>query len=270
MELPVGPEPINRSNNYMTILERIVETKKKEISSRKKENKSLSVGMKSTISFREAVSTSEIQIISEIKKASPSRGILIEDFQPVELAKQYASGGAVAFSVLTDEPYFQGHLSHLQSVAELQLAPCIRKDFIIDPIQVEDAIISGAAAILLIAGILSDIQLKELHHMATSNQIDVLIEVHTKEELDRVLTIEQPIVGINSRDLHTFKVDLNTAIQLKKYIPNEIIAVAESGIFTRSDMIRLEDVGFSAALIGESLVISGNPEKKIRELLGRD
>ncbi|MBN8706133.1 MAG: indole-3-glycerol phosphate synthase TrpC [Bacteroidetes bacterium] len=253
----------------MTILEKIVQTKMQEITHIKSQAQPHVHQTKPTPSFRKAIHQSEIQIIAEIKKASPSRGILIENFNPVELAKQYAEGSAAAFSVLTDEHYFQGSLTDLATVCELELKPAIRKDFIIDPVQIEQAFSAGASAVLLIVAILSDRQLKELYKVAHNLKLDVLVEVHTLPELRRSFILENPIIGINNRNLHNFHVDLNVALSLVKHLPADYTKVTESGIFTREDMLKMQDAGFQAALIGESLVKSGDPVKKLKELLGK-
>ncbi|NUQ81964.1 MAG: indole-3-glycerol phosphate synthase TrpC [Bacteroidetes bacterium] len=253
-----------------TILDTIVETKKTEVIVARHQPVSFTRPAHPVPTFRSAISRSGIQIIAEIKKASPSRGILIEDFHPAELAKAYQAGGAAAFSVLTDETYFKGHLTHLHDVAQLGLAPAIRKDFIIDPVQIEQAYQAGASAILLIAAILDDPALHSLYKIATNLRLDVLVEVHTVDELKRVLHLDNPIIGVNNRNLHSFHVDLQTALDMAPLIPAELIKVTESGIFTRKDMLRMEDAGFHAALIGESLVTSGHPQQKLRELLGQD
>lgn len=253
-----------------TILDTIVETKKTEVIAARHQPVSFTRPAHPVPTFRAAISEPGIQIIAEIKKASPSRGILIEDFQPAELARSYQAGGAAAFSVLTDETYFKGHLSHLHEVALLGLAPAIRKDFIIDPIQIEHAYQAGASAILLIAAILNDASLQSLYKIARNLRLDVLVEVHTVDELKRVLHLDNPIIGVNNRNLHSFHVDLQTALDMAPLIPAELIKVTESGIFTRKDMLKMEDAGYHAALIGESLVTSGNPQRKLKELLGQD
>ncbi|MCK6602750.1 MAG: indole-3-glycerol phosphate synthase TrpC [Bacteroidetes bacterium] len=253
----------------MTILDKIVSVKIEEVA-RSKAHPLAPVHLKTpTRSFREAIHRDSIQIIAEIKKASPSKGILIENFNPAELAKSYQSGGAAAFSVLTDEHFFQGSLQDLETVTKLELCPAIRKDFIIDPIQIEQAYAAGASAILLIVAILSDKKLKELYQVAKNLRLDCLVEVHTLPELRRSFILENPVIGINNRNLHNFHVDLATALSLVKHLPKDLTKVTESGIFTREDMVKMEDAGFHAALVGESLVKSGNPEAKLKELLGQ-
>lgn len=252
----------------MTILDKIVEQKKNELASLKIELSDKQSVNPNKLSFRDSLKKDSIQIIAEIKKASPSKGILIEDFNHLSLAKEYHSGGAAALSVLTDEKFFQGHLNYLKEVSALNLLPTLRKDFIIDNRQIEQAYFSGASAILLIVAILSVEQLISLHRFAEMLKLDVLVEVHNEEELVHALKLENPIIGINNRNLHTFETSLDVALTLGKQIPNDIIKVTESGIFTRNDMVIMEDAGFQAALIGESLVKSQNIPAKLNELLG--
>ena len=253
----------------MTILEKIVEQKKIEIAGLKPDMMTVHKRNFVRPSFRKNIHGNEIRIIAEIKKASPSRGILIEDFHPVRLAESYFNGGASALSVLTDEKFFQGHLQFLDDVSALNLLPTLRKDFIIDSRQIEEAYIHGASAVLLIAAILNDEQLHSLYRLAQMLKLDVLVEVHDKQELTRVLRLDNPIIGVNNRNLHTFETSLENAIELVKFIPSDLTKVTESGIFTCEDMIRMEDAGYHAALIGESIVKSGNPGAKLKELLGQ-
>lgn len=252
----------------MTILDSIVAQKQIEIKNLKPDFTLVKKSDFVRPSFRESLEKSNIGVIAEIKKASPSRGVLIENFDPIRLAQEYSIGGASALSILTDEKYFQGNLTYLKDVSKLNLLPTLRKDFIIDSRQIEDAYISGASAILLIVAILDDENLHALFRLAHMLKLDVLVEVHNKEELVRALKLENPIIGVNNRNLHTFKTDLKIALDLANQIPTDMIKVTESGIFTREDMIKMEDAGFNAALIGESLVRSPNVSEKIKELLG--
>lgn len=253
----------------MTILDSIVAQKKIEIKNLKPDFTLVKKSDFVRSSFRESLEKSNIGVIAEIKKASPSRGVLIENFDPIHLAQEYSIGGASALSILTDEKYFQGNLTYLKDVSKLNLLPTLRKDFIIDSRQIEDAYISGASAILLIVAILDDENLHALFRLAHMLKLDVLVEVHNKEELVRALKLENPIIGVNNRNLHTFETDLTTALDLANQIPTDMIKVTESGIFTREDMVKMEDAGYHAALIGESLVRSPNVSEKIKELLGR-
>jgi indole-3-glycerol phosphate synthase len=208
-------------------------------------------------------------IIAEVKKGSPSKGIIREDFDPVAIARSYERGGASCLSVLTDESYFYGSLKYLGQIrAEVKL-PLLRKDFIIDPYQVVQARVAGADAILLIAAALSDLQLRELAELATSLELDTLLEVHNGEELERALGLPVDLIGINNRNLHTFVTDLSVTEQLAGQIPESQLAVAESGIHSRADIERLQQAGAGAFLIGESLMRESDIEGKLFGLLGR-
>jgi indole-3-glycerol phosphate synthase len=206
-------------------------------------------------------------IISEIKKASPSRGLLIEDFRPVELARQYQSGGAAALSVLTDHDFFQGSLADLWAARAACSLPVIRKDFTISEFQVVESAAYGADAILLIVAILDGDQLRGYRELATEFGMAAVVEVHDRRELDVALESGARIVGVNNRDLRTFQVSLDTSIQLAPEIPQGVIKVSESGIFSAADVRRLMDAGYDAFLVGEHLVKSGDAAAAIRELV---
>ncbi len=209
-----------------------------------------------------------VRLIAEIKRASPSRGLLTEYFDPLRLATTYRDCGAAAISVLTDEQYFQGSLAILAKVAALPgRPPLLRKDFLYDPYQVYEARAVGADAILLIAASLDTCQLAELNGLARELGMAALVEVHTQDELEVALACRPALVGINNRDLHTFKVSLETCLRLRPFIPTGILAVAESGIHTRQDVERLAQAGFDAMLVGERLVTAPDPAAAIRELL---
>ncbi len=208
-------------------------------------------------------------IIAEVKKGSPSKGIIREDFDPVEIARSYERGGASCLSVLTDEHYFYGSLDFLGQIRMQVDLPLLRKDFIIDPYQVFQARIAGADAILLIAAALTDIQLRELAELATELQLDTLLEVHNSEELERALCLPVDLIGINNRNLQTFVTDLGVTEQLAGRIPQSQLAVAESGIHSRADIERLQQAGAGAFLIGESLMREVDIEEKLLSLLGR-
>ncbi len=212
-------------------------------------------------------------LIAEVKKASPSKGVICPDFDPVRIARDYERAGASCLSVLTDETFFQGSLSYLRSIREAVKLPLLRKDFIIDARQILEAIEWGADAILLIAAILSDTQLKEYQALATAAGLAVLVEVHDEAELDRALAADARLIGVNNRDLKTFTVDLGTTERLAKYLGEarrrERLLVAESGIFSRADVSRLEACGARAILVGESLVKEKDLTAKVFEILGR-
>jgi len=257
-----------------SILEKIVAYKKEELASRKKELplehlKELSRAGAGTRSFREALRPSDkIHLIAEVKKASPSKGVLRADFNPIEIAKIYQQSGADAISVLTDRHFFQGDLRYLEQIHEVVTLPLLRKDFIFDPYQIYEARVFCASAILLIAAMLEDSQLKDFLAMARELALDGLVEIHTQEELDRVLPLEAPLIGINNRDLNTFHTDLATTFTLLPHIPEDRIVISESGIHSRQDVLSLKRAGVEAILVGESLMKSADIGAKVRELLG--
>jgi indole-3-glycerol phosphate synthase len=229
-----------------------------------------------------------VALIAEVKKASPSAGIICKDFDPVRIAKEYEAAGASCLSVLTDEKFFMGSLDYLRQIREAVKLPLLRKDFIIDERQILEAIEWGADAILLIVAILDDARLKRFHSLAHDAGLAVLVEVHDEAELERARGIGAELIGVNNRDLKTFKVDLanterlaaklyhRTAVSgsdLKKENGNSqdacpTLLVAESGIHTRADVERLAKCGAGAILVGESLVTGGDIQAKVRELLG--
>lgn len=206
-------------------------------------------------------------LITEVKKGSPSKGIIRADFDPVEIALTYEHGGATCLSVLTDAHYFYGHLRYLWLIREQVSLPLLRKDFIIDPYQVVEARVAGADAILLIAAALEDDKLRELTELATSLQLDTLLEVHDEAELERALRLPVDLIGINNRNLSTFVTDLAVSEQLAGRIPKHQLAVAESGINCRADIERLQTAGAGAFLIGESLMREDDIEAKLHELI---
>lgn len=206
-------------------------------------------------------------LIAEVKKASPSAGVIASDFDPVVIAQQYEAAGAHAVSVLTDEQFFQGHLTYLTKVREAIDLPCLRKDFIIHEAQIFEASVAGADAVLLIVAALDDRQLRHLFEVATTCQLDVLVEVHDLAELDRALDIDVKLLGINNRNLTTFEVDLETTVRLSEEVPDDVILVAESGLRTRADTQRVFDSGCDAILVGESLMRTGDIAAQVTELL---
>ena len=213
-------------------------------------------------------SRGDIALIAEVKKASPSAGIICKDFDPVKIAKEYEAAGASCLSVLTDEKFFQGSLDYLRQIRAAVKIPLLRKDFIIDERQILEAIEWGADAILLIVAILTDAQLAKFHSLAVEAGLAVLVEVHDEEELERALKISPQLIGVNNRDLKTFKVDLATTEKLAKKIGDGKILVAESGIHSHADVERLKKCGAGAILVGESLVKHGDIGAKVRELIG--
>jgi indole-3-glycerol phosphate synthase len=214
-----------------------------------------------------AVSQTRPAIIAELKKASPSRGLIRENFDPAVLASEFESAGATALSVLTDEEFFQGSLQNLRIASEATRLPCLRKDFIVDESQLLEARAHRADAVLLIVAALSQQELSALFQQANQIDLDVLCEVHEEEELKRALDAGCDIIGVNSRDLRTFQVDLNTALRLGEKIPRNTIRVAESGIHSGADVAKLRAVGYDAFLIGESLMKAASPGQALRTLM---
>lgn len=204
--------------------------------------------------FGSAINRYPLGLVAEIKKASPSAGLIVEDFDPVRIARAYQSGGANAISVLTDEQFFQGHLSYLTQVREAVPLPLLRKDFILHEVQIYEAVCAGADAILLIVAALDRRELKRLSQIATDLQLEVLVEVHDMRELDIAMDADAWVIGINNRDLITFDVDLATSEKLAEQVPDEIVLISESGIKTPEDARRVSDCGCNAILVGESLM----------------
>lgn len=218
-----------------------------------------------------------VALIAEVKKASPSAGLIRPDFDPVRIAREYEAAGATCLSVLTDEKFFQGSLEYLRQIRDAVRLPLLRKDFVIDERQILEAVRWGADAILLIVAILDDTQLRHLHDLAVSAGLTVLVEVHDEAELDRALAVAPPLLGVNNRNLKNFTVDLGTTEKLAAKLEaagsqykTPPILVAESGIHTRADVARLARCGAGAILVGESLMRHQDLGKKIAELLGSD
>jgi len=205
-------------------------------------------------------------VIAEIKKASPSKGILRDPFDPVEIAKSYEAHGAACLSVLTDKDFFQGSNEYLQQVREAVDLPIIRKDFIVDDYQVYEARVIGADCILLIAAAIGDAQMSELTETALNLGMDVLIEVHNKEECERALKLPLPMIGINNRDLHSFDVSLDTTIEMLEMIPDDRIVITESGILSKADVARMRACHVDSFLVGEAFMRAENPGEKLAEL----
>jgi len=212
----------------------------------------------------------DIAVIAEIKKASPSRGIIRTDFDPVAIAETYEDEGASAISVLTDEKYFQGSVEILTQVSNVVDLPILRKDFVIDPYQIYEARAIGAAAVLLIAAILSPSELESLLELCDEVGLDALVEIHTEGEAMVAVEVGADIVGINNRDLRTFRTDLETTVRLMDDMPDDLLVVSESGIHTREDVVRLREAGADAVLVGESLMREPDIGRKLRELLGKE
>lgn len=206
-------------------------------------------------------------LIAEVKKASPSKGLIRPDFDPVEIARTYETAAATCLSVLTDETYFQGSLKHLTAVKEVCSLPVLRKDFIIDEYQLYESRVNGADAILLIVAALTADHLKRLLDTATELQLSSLVEVHDEDELETAVHLNAPLIGINNRNLHTFQTTLETTIKLMQRVTGDHYVVSESGIFTRSDVVRLVNAGVHAVLVGEALMRQKDIAAKVHELL---
>ena len=257
------------------ILEKIVNTKlqevKKHIEHESMDSLKNHEGIKtSSRNFVEAIkfhhTRNSSAVIAEVKKASPSKGIIRENFNPVEIAMSYEKGGAACLSVLTDEQYFKGHLSYLNLVRSQVELPILRKDFIIDPYQIYQAKAYGADCILLIVAILSERQLLEFEKIAFDLDLSVLVEVHSQEELEVALKMQTPLLGINNRNLKTFDVSLETSLSLKKNISEDRIVVTESGIFSKQDVMLMSDAGIKTFLVGESFMREEDPGSALQNL----
>jgi len=217
--------------------------------------------------FAGALSRNGLNVIAELKKASPSRGVLREEYAPAALASSVTRGGAAAISVLTEEDFFHGSLADLKEARAVVEVPILRKDFIIDPWQIWEARAAGADSFLLIAAILTDAELREFQDLGRSLGMEPLVEIHSREELDRALTVGAKIIGVNNRDLHTFQVHLETSLMLVEFIPEDCIGVSESGIHGHDDIARLRRAGFDAFLIGEQLMKGEDPGRELHALL---
>lgn len=221
------------------------------------------------LNFAGALRRDTVALIAEIKKASPSKGVLIENFDPLALSRIYRENGAAALSILTDEPFFQGSLDYLQAAIpddDPSPVPRLRKDFIIAPYQIYEARLYGADAVLLIAAALTDALLKNLRELAESLGMTALVEVHSREELSHALGSGAKVIGINNRNLRTFEVDLNTTETLSEFVPDDVLLVAESGISSAADVRRMANCGAHAVLVGEALVRADDIAARVREL----
>ena len=206
-------------------------------------------------------------VIAEVKKASPSVGLIDPNFDPVRQAKRYLDGGASCLSILTDEKYFQGSLSNLTQISQFSGTPLLRKDFTIHEVQIHEASVSGADAILLIVAALDDDTLRRLYDEAKSLMLDVLVEVHNLPEMDRALELGADLIGVNNRNLKTFEVDLATTELLADEVPDDVILVSESGIKTPEDAMRVLEAGANAVLIGEALMRADDPSREVEAYL---
>lgn len=262
------PEPYLRTG---TILDTILAHKAEEVSARRAsvplerfENAARLVSP--ARDFRAALHRPTVALIAEVKHASPSKGVLIDPFDPVALGAVYAQNGAAAISVLTDERFFQGHLDHLSAVCRAVDVPVLRKEFVIDPYQVYEGRAAGADALLLIVAALDDARLEDLHALIEALGMAALVEVHNEAELERALRVDPRLVGVNNRDLATFTVDLATTERLARLIPPGVTLVAESGLHTPDDVARMGAAGADAVLIGASLVTAARREMLVKTL----
>lgn len=257
------------------LLDEIVAQKRQEVIELKKrldvqKIKSLMAGLPRTRNFSKALPWGKLSLIAEMKKASPSAGIIMAKYEPVYLAKTYEENGAAALSVLTDVKFFQGQLHHIKEAKESTTIPIMRKDFIVDEAQIYESRIAGADAILLIVRILTEEQLKQYLATAQELGLECLVEVHNEAEVEQALKVEAKIIGINNRDLDSLKVNFNTTLKILDKFPElkEKIVVSESGISSAAQTKALKNRGVAAMLVGESLLISPNLREKIKELLG--
>ncbi len=260
-----------------TILDKIVAARRIAVEHRKRTLPQVALRMavergtpKPVRDFQGALERPGVSIIAEIKKASPSRGVLRASYAPDWLAQRLELAGASAVSVLTEEEFFQGELEHLRLARGVTSVPLLRKDFLFDPWQVWESRAGGADSFLLIAAILDDALLSEMLFLGRTLGMEPLVEVHNRAELERVLIAGATMVGVNNRDLRTFDVHLETSLELVESIPEECVAVTESGLRSRADIDRLAEAGFDAFLIGEHLMTSEDPGAALRALLGSD
>jgi len=265
----------DKLNNTPDILVKIIQRKEEEIIARKK-NKSLEQVMADANnalpvrgfvdSMKKRLAASEPAVIAEIKKASPSKGVMRENFIPAEIAQSYEKGGASCLSILTDIDFFQGSDAYLQEAHAACHLPVIRKDFIVDPYQVYEARAMGADCILLIVSVLNNMKLNQLYTLARALDMDILIEVHDEEELLRSLPLGADLVGINNRNLRTFETSLDTTIELLAQVPDDRIVVTESGIHTAEDVKLMRDNGVNAFLVGEAFMRADEPGAELNKL----
>ncbi len=274
--VPRGRRPrhvMEISSQQKTILDRIVEARRQSIAHRKRVLPDVALKMavdktEPPRDFAGALAREGYNVIAELKKASPSRGVLRQDYAPATLAASLAAAGAAALSVLTEEDFFLGSLADLKAAKKAADIPVLRKDFIVDPWQVWEARAAGADAFLLIAAILGDGTLAELLELGRSLKMEPLVEVHSREELSRAIAAGASIIGVNNRDLRTFKVRIETSLELIEDVPEQCIAVSESGLRTHQDLTRLRSAGFDAFLVGEHLMVNADPAAPLRNLIG--
>ncbi len=258
----------------MSFLQKILDVKKEEVSElhskfTRESFRSADMYGKRRLSLENALSDkTKINIIPEVKKASPSKGILKNDFDHAAIGKNYMKCGADAISVLTDEQFFQGDISFLRDIANIKTVPLLRKDFIIDEFQILEAKAHGADAVLLIAETLSTQQINELTIVAEENDLEVLLELHSVMQLEKIDFTQNKIIGINNRDLETFKVNIKTTEEIVKQLPHDVLIVSESGINSEVVLDQLKKINVNAVLVGEHFMKSDNIEKSLKEFAG--
>ena len=257
------------------ILQKIVENKREELEQQKRilpltELRQMLADMPATLDFENSIRGHTCAVIAEVKRSSPSKGRIREDFDPVEIARTYELYGASALSVLTERRFFEGHNVYVPRIRRAVRLPILRKDFIVDPYQISETRVLGADALLLIARILEDGQLRDFMSLSSELGLACLVEVHDEADMEKAITSGARIVGINNRDLTTFRTDLGVSMRLAPLIPKNITRVSESGIGTRREVVQLVSEGFHAILVGEVLMRQQNIGEKLRELLGRE
>ena len=253
----------------MRILERILESKRAEVAAAKRERPDVEVKARAASPVRDfigALRAKRPAVIAEIKRASPSKGLLRKDFDPAAIAKGFESAGAACISVLTDREFFQGAPEHLAAARAACALPALRKDFLIDPYQAFEARALGADCVLLIVACLEDAQMRELEKLAHSLGMAVLVEVHDAGELERALALDTPLLGINNRNLRTFETRLETTLDLLPRIPAGRMAITESGILSTADVRRMRDHGVDAFLVGEAFMRADDPGRELKKL----
>ncbi len=266
---------------FIVFLDEIIKYKEKELKGTKRkfpiiELKERLDDLPPTKGFKEVFLSSApaqkpiTRIIAEIKKASPSKGIMRNDFDPVEIARIYEQEGASAISVLTEAHYFKGSAEHLKLIRQAVKIPLLRKDFVFDEYQIYEARVWGADAVLLISAILDTNELRKLINLSKDLGLDCLLEVHNPEELEKALNTEGEMIGINNRDLHSFEVDINNTLKLIPMIPKGMVVISESGINTREEITRLQEAGVDGFLVGEALIREQDIGMKLRDFLGID
>ena len=253
------------------ILRRILDVKRAEVAAAKRARPQSALEQQTFPPVRDFVGALRAKnpaVIAEIKRASPSKGVLRADYAPAEIAASYEKGGAACMSVLTDAEFFQGSPAHLEAARAACALPALRKDFVIDPYQVLESRAMGADCILLIAACLSPAQMAELESAAHELRMAVLVEVHDGAELEQALRLKTPLIGVNNRNLRTFETRLETTLELLPRVPSERLLVAESGILSRRDVARLRDGGVRAFLVGEAFMRAPDPGQALADLFG--